>query len=143
MPMRVLAAQSMTLRRTSTILLGAFAALALLVAAVGLYGVIAHSVVRRTHEIGIRMALGARQSDVLLQVMRQGMTLVLTGEITGCVAALLVMQLVSDVLYGVSPRDPWTFSIVVLAFSAVALIACYIPARRAMRVDPMIALRYE
>jgi predicted permease len=143
MPMRVLAAQSITLRRTSTILLGAFAALALLVAAVGLYGVIAHSVVRRTHEIGIRMALGARQSDVLLQVMRQGMTLVLTGEITGCVAALLVMQLVSDVLYGVSPRDPWTFSIVVLALSAVALIACYIPARRTMRVDPMIALRYE
>jgi predicted permease len=143
MPMRVLAAQSMTLRRTSTILLGAFAALALLVAAVGLYGVIAHSVVRRTHEIGIRMALGARPGDVLLQVMRQGMTLALMGEIAGCAVALLVMQLVSDVLFGVSPRDPLTFSIVVLALSVVALIACYIPARRAMRVDPMVALRYE
>jgi predicted permease len=143
MPMRVLAAQSMTLRRTSTILVAAFAALALLVAAVGLYGLIAHSVVRRTHEIGIRMALGARPGDVLLQVMRQGMTLVLMGQFAGCAVALLVTQLVSDVLYGVSPRDPWTFSIVVLALSAVALIACYIPARRAMRVDPMVALRYE
>jgi putative ABC transport system permease protein len=142
-PMRELAAQSITLRRTSTILLSAFAALALIVAAVGLYGVIAYSVARRTHEIGIRMALGAQRNDVLRQILRYGMRLILAGEIVGCGIALLVTQFVSGVLYGVSPRDPWTFSIVVLALSAVALIACYIPARRAMRVDPMVALRYE
>jgi putative ABC transport system permease protein len=143
MPMRVLAAQSITLRRTSTILLTGFAALALIVAAVGLYGVITYSVVRRTHEIGIRMALGARQSDVLQHVLRQGMTLILAGEIAGYIVALLVMQLVSGVLYGVSPRDPGTFFFVVLALTAVALIACYLPARRATRVDPIVALRYE
>ena len=143
MPMRVLAAQSITLRRTSTILLTAFAALALIVAAVGLYGVIAYSVVRRTHEIGIRMALGARRTDVLQHVLGQGMTLVLAGEIAGCIVALLVTQLVSGVLYGVSPRDPGTFFFVVLTLTAVALIACYVPARRATRVDPMVALRYE
>jgi predicted permease len=143
MPMRNLAAQSITLRRTSTILLSAFAALALIVAAVGLYGVIAYSVARRTHEIGIRMALGAQRNDVLRQILRYGMRLILAGEIAGCGIALLVMQFVSGVLYGVSPRDPWTFSIVVLALTGVALVACYIPARRAMRVDPMVALRYE
>lgn len=143
MPMRVLAAQSITLRRTSTILLTAFAALALIVAAVGLYGVIAYSVARRTHEIGIRMALGARRSDVLHHVLRHGMTLVLAGEIAGCIAALLLMQLVSGVLYGVSPRDPGTFLLVVFTLTIVAAIACYIPARRATRVDPMVALRYE
>ena len=143
MPMRELAAQSITLRRTSTILLSAFAALALIVAAVGIYGVIAYSVVRRTHEIGIRMALGAQRNDVLQQILRYGMRLILTGEIVGSGIALLVTQFVSGVLYGVSPRDPWTFSIVVLALTGVALIACYIPARRAMRIDPMVALRYE
>ncbi len=143
MPMRTLAAQSIALRRTSTTLLVAFAALALLVAAVGLYGLIAYSVEQRTHEIGIRMALGAGRSDVLRKILRQGMALVLTGEIAGCALALLVMQLVSDVLYRVSPRDPMTFAIVVLALTFVALVACYIPARRAAKVDPMVALRYE
>ena len=98
---------------------------------------------RRTHEIGVRMALGARRSDVLRQVLRQGMALVLAGEIAGSAVAVLMLQLVSGVLYGVSPRDPSTFSMVVLAFTMVALIACYIPARRATRVDPMVALRYE
>lgn len=143
MLMRVLAAQSMTLRRTSTILVAGFASLALLVAAVGLYGVIAYSVVKRTREIGIRIALGAQRNDVLRQVLRQGMTLVVTGEIAGCVAALLVMQLVSSVFYHVSPRDPWTFSVVLSGLTIVALAACYVPARRATRVDPMVALRYE
>jgi putative ABC transport system permease protein len=143
MAMRVLARQSITLRRTSTMLLAAFASLALVVAAVGLYGLIAYSVVRRMHEIGIRMALGASRSDVLRQVLRRGMTLVLVGEIAGTAVAVLMMQLVSGVLYGVSPQDPATFSLVVLALTMVALIACYIPARRATRIDPMVALRYE
>jgi ABC-type antimicrobial peptide transport system permease subunit len=89
------------------------------------------------------MALGAQRNDVLQQILRHGMRLILAGEIAGCGIALLVMQFVSGVLYGVSPRDPWTFSIVVLALTGVALVACYIPARRAMRVDPMLALRYE
>ena len=139
----VLAAQSITLRRTSTIVLAGFACLALLVAAVGLYGVVAYSVVQRTHEIGIRMALGAQRRDVLRRVLSQGMTLVLAGEIAGCVIALLVAQLASGVLYRVSPRDPWTFAIVVCGMGLVALVACFIPARRAMNLDPSVALRYE
>ncbi|MGC2477238.1 MAG: ABC transporter permease [Candidatus Sulfotelmatobacter sp.] len=143
MPMQVLAAQSITLRRTSTIVLAGFACLALLVAAVGLYGVVAYSVVQRTHEIGIRMALGAQRRDVLRRVLSQGMTLVLAGEIAGCVIALLVAQLASEVLYRVSPRDPWTFAIVVCGMGLVALIACFIPARRAMNLDPSVALRCE
>jgi ABC-type antimicrobial peptide transport system permease subunit len=85
----------------------------------------------------------AQRNDVLRQILRYGMRLILAGEIAGCGIALLVMQFVSGVLYGVSPRDPWTFSIVVLALTGVALVACYIPARRAMRVDPMVALRCE
>ena len=143
MPLEVLAAQSVTLRRTSTILLAGFAALALVLAAVGLYGVMAYSVVQRTHEMGIRLALGAKPDDVLRLVVRHGMRLVLIGEIIGFVAALLLMRIAAGLLYGVSPHDPWSLAVAVCVLTVVALLASYIPARRAASVDPMVALRYE
>ena len=143
MPMRVLAAQAVTLRRTSTILLAGFAALALIVAAVGLYGLIAYTVVQRTHEIGVRMALGARRSDVLQQVVRRGMRLVLIGEFVGFALSLFMDRMAASVLYGVSPTDPSALAIALLALTLVALVACCIPALRATKVDPMVALRYE
>jgi predicted permease len=143
MPMSVLAAQSMTLRRTSTILLAGFAALALIVAGVGLYGLIAYSVAQRTHEIGVRMALGARRSDVLLEVVRRGMRLVVIGEVAGFVLSLLLTRMASGVLYGVSPSDPSSLAIAIFLLTIVALAACYVPALRATKVDPMVALRYE
>ena len=143
MPMRMLATQSITLRRTSTILLASFAALALIVAAVGLYGLIAYTVVQRTHEIGVRMALGARRGDVLQQVVRRGMRLVLIGEVVGFALSLLVGRMAASVLYGVSPTDPSALAIALLALTLVALLACFIPALRAIKVDPMVALRYE
>jgi len=143
MPMRSLATQSITLRRTSTILLASFAALALIVAAVGLYGLIAYTVVQRTHEIGVRMALGARRSDVLRQVVRNGMSLVVIGEFAGFALALLLARMAASVLYGVSPADPSVLAIALFALTFVALVACFIPAFRATKVDPMVALRYE
>ena len=143
MPMRVLAAQSVTLRRTSTILLASFAGLALIVAAVGLYGLMAYSVAQRTHEIGIRMALGARSGDVLGMVVRSGMGLVLIGEVTGFAVALILMRVVADILYGVSPSDPRSLAAAVGVLTLVALLASYIPARRATKIDLMVALRYE
>ena len=143
MPMAQLAAQSVTLRRISTILLASFAALALLLAAIGLYGVMAYSVAQRTHEIGLRMAVGALRSDVLRLVIRQAMWLVIIGEAGGLVAALILMRIVSGLLYGVSPSDPWTVFAATAVLALVGFAASYIPARRATKVDPMVALRYE
>jgi len=143
MPMQVLAAQSVTLRRTSTILLTSFAALALMVAAVGLYGLVAYSVAQRTHEIGIRIALGARRRDVLRLVVRHGMGLVLVGEIVGLGTAMILTRLVSGLLYRVSPADPGPLAAAVGVLTLIALVASYIPARRAAKVDPIVALRYE
>jgi putative ABC transport system permease protein len=143
MPMRTLAAQSITLRRTSTILLAGFAALALIVAAVGLYGLIAYTVVQRTHEIGVRMALGALPGDVLRQVVGSGMRLVVIGELVGFALSLLLGRMAASVLYGVSPTDPSALAIALFALTLVALVACFIPAFRATKVDPMVALRYE
>jgi putative ABC transport system permease protein len=124
-------------------LLSIFAAVALVLATVGIYGVISYSASRRTHEIGVRMSLGATRRDVLLLIVRQGMRLALVGSLTGIVGALLLSRLMRKLLYGVQPTDPATFVAVATGLAIVAILACYIPARRAMRINPMTALRYE
>jgi predicted permease len=143
MPLSLLAAQSVTLRRVSAILIASFAGLALVLAAVGLYGVMAYSVAQRTHEIGIRMALGARHADVLRLVVRNGMQLVFIGELIGFGAALLLTRTFSGLLYGVSAGDPRVLAAAIGVLTFVGVAASYIPALRATKVDPMVALRYE
>ncbi len=135
--------QTAYLHRSAAALVGVFAALALLLGVVGLYGVIAYSVSQRTREIGVRMALGAQQKDVLKMVLRQGLRLAAAGVVLGVVAALAVTRLMSSMLFGVKPGDPLTFLCVAGLLVLVAVAACWIPARRAMRVDPVVSLRYE
>jgi predicted permease len=130
-------------RRFSMILLGVFAGLALLLSSVGIYGVISYLVGQRTREIGVRVALGANRTDILRLVLGHGVKMALIGVALGLAASLGLTRLMSDMLYGVSPIDPLTFAGVAVILTLVALAACYIPARRAMRVDPMVALRYE
>jgi putative ABC transport system permease protein len=129
--------------RLGTVLLGAFAALALLLAAIGIYGVISYSVAQRTHEIGVRATLGATRWDQLRLVLGSGMSLSALGLAIGILCSLAFTRVLGSLLFGVSPRDPWTFGIVILLLAAVAAIACFIPARRATKVDPMVALRHE
>lgn len=136
-------AASLSQRRFSMEIVGLFGLTALLLAGLGIYGVISYLVSERTHEIGIRLALGASRSNILRMVLRQGLGLALVGAAVGLVCALIVSHLMASLLYGVRPTDPFTFVGVVLLLIAVALLACYIPARYATRVDPMTALRYE
>jgi len=130
-------------RRFTMRLLALFAVTALVLSAIGIYGVMAYSVTQRTHEIGIRMALGASTGDVVAMVLRQGVRLAGAGVAAGVTGALLTTRVISALLFGVSPRDPWTLVALSATLTAVALLACYIPARRATQVDPIRALRYE
>lgn len=136
-------ADSMAQRRFALLLIGIFAGLALLLAAIGLYGVMAYSVTQRTHEMGLRMALGAQASDVLKLVVKQGMLLAGIGLGIGIVGAFFLSRLMKTLLFNVSATDPAIFAAIAAALAAVALIACFFPARRATKVDPMVALRYE
>jgi len=134
---------SVSQRRFIMMLLGGFAGASLLLAAIGLYGVIAYSVSQRTHEIGIRIALGAQAREVLQLVVRDGMKLALIGVGLGLLGALALTRLMKTLVYGVSPTDPTTFALIALLILGVALLACYLPARRATKVDPVVALRFE
>ena len=134
---------SIASRRFSATLLGTLAGLGLLLASVGVYGVISYGVSQRTREIGIRMALGAARGDVLSLVVSEGMKLLLLGVAAGAISSLLLTPVLSGLLFGVSPRDPVAFAASAVFLAAVALLACYVPARRASRIDPMVALRYE
>jgi putative ABC transport system permease protein len=125
------------------VLFAAFALLAVVLGAVGIYGIVSYSVTQRTHEIGIRMALGARAGNVLSLILKNGITLVLTGIVIGIAGALALTRFLTTLLFGVTPTDSVTFVVVAVMFFAIAMIASLIPALRATRVDPLVALRYE
>jgi ABC-type lipoprotein release transport system permease subunit len=134
---------SLFLQRMAATLLSIFGVLALSLAAVGLYGLMAYTVSQRTRELGIRISIGAKRGDVLKLILKQGLLLSVIGMIGGLITALIVTRFSAHLLYGVSAADPVTFSITTLLLLLVALVACYFPARRATRVDPMVALRIE
>jgi predicted permease len=134
---------SLARQRFSTSLLAAFAGFALLLASIGLYALLSYIVIQGTRDIGVRIALGARQSDILQMVVRQGLTLAIIGVGLGLFGAFVMTRLMASLLYGVSSTDMLTFGSVAAVLTLVAFAACYIPARRASKVDPMIALRYE
>jgi putative ABC transport system permease protein len=135
--------RSLNRRRFNLLLLASFAVLALILASVGLYGLISFMTAQRTHEIGIRMAFGANPRDVLKLIIGQGMALTLAGVVIGLLASLALTRLMESLLFGVSATDPVTLVVTAFVLGTVPLLACYIPARRATKVDPMVALRYE
>jgi putative ABC transport system permease protein len=141
--MEEMVADAGSLRRFDMWLIGAFAGLALALAAVGIYGVMAYSVAQRTREIGIRIAMGAAQRNVVLLILGQGVKLALAGVLVGLVGAFALANVMASLVFGVSPRDLTTFSIVPWLVLLWILMGCYIPARRAAKVDPMVALRHE
>jgi ABC-type antimicrobial peptide transport system permease subunit len=141
--METMIADTLAERRFSMLLLGSFAGIALLLASVGIYGVISYLVSQRTREVGIRLALGARTEDVLKLVVGRGALLAVVGVGIGLAAALAATQALAKMLFGVSATDPPTYTVVALALGGVAVLASYLPARRAAGIDPMVALRYE
>ena len=143
LPARVAASASLGSRRFNVLLVGVFGIVALLLATTGVYGVMAYSVSRRTREIGVRVALGARSRDVLTMILRQGMRTIVIGVLVGLIGSLILTRTLSSFLFGVTATDPLTFAAVVALLTTTAFMACYIPARRATKVDPMVALRYE
>ncbi|HYV06473.1 MAG TPA: FtsX-like permease family protein, partial [Blastocatellia bacterium] len=138
-----LVSRSLGERRFNLILLGAFAGIALTLAGIGIYGLISFSTSRRTHEIGVRIALGAQTRDIMTAVLKEGMLLTTAGLALGLIASIALTRLLSSLLFGITATDPLTFIAISLVLAGVALVACFVPARRATRVDPMIALRYE
>ena len=141
--MRATIGDNFAARRVPVMLMSAFGALALLLASVGIYGVMSYSVTQRTNEIGIRIALGASRVNVLGLVLRRGLMLAACGVVVGLAGSFALTRLLTTQLFGVSATDPVTFIMVSLTLMAVALLATYLPARRAMKVDPLVALRYE
>jgi putative ABC transport system permease protein len=134
---------SLARQRFSTIMLGAFAAFALILASVGVYGVMSYLVAQSTHEVGVRIALGAQRSSIIGMIVRQGMGLAAAGIVAGLIGALALTRVMSSLLFGVSATDLATFSVVPIILSSFALLGTYLPARRATQVDPMVALREE
>jgi len=141
--MNEIRAESVAPERLNLTLLSIFAGIALVLAIVGIYGVMSYSVTQRTHEIGIRMAIGAQPRDVFSMVMRQGMILALIGVAFGLVGAFGLTRLMATMLFDIKPTDPATFAFIAILLTGVALLACYIPGRRATKVDPVVSLRYE
>lgn len=138
-----LVSDSLKARRFNVALLGVFAGLALLLALTGVYGVMSFVTRQRTHEIGVRVAMGAGTRDIASLVLGHGFKLAIVGTVLGALAAFALTRLMSALLFGITPTDPATFAIVVVVLPAIALVACYVPARRAMKIDPLVALRYE
>jgi putative ABC transport system permease protein len=136
-------ASSVAEPKFSALLLSLFAGLALVLSCIGLYGVMSYAVAQRTRELGVRMALGAQTRDVLKMVLRQGMWLTLLGAALGVAGAVALTRMIKSWLFGVSPTDPLTFAAAVLLLTIVALLSCWVPARRAAKVDPITALRFE
>jgi ABC-type antimicrobial peptide transport system permease subunit len=143
MPITQLMSAAVARQRLSTVILAVFAGVAILLAGVGLYGIVAHGVTERTREIGIRMALGAARTSVLWMVLREVAIMAVAGIVLGLPVAIGLSRFVQSQLYGLSPTDPFTLGLAAVILSSVAMFAGYVPARRATKVDPMLALRYE